>query len=357
MKKVNVILTVIAILALIFVGCSKSALHESELEGNSTTFQEKLVEIGQLGSGQGCTPLIAGQNITAGSFCMTDSDTNNDGQPDMLHVTYNTTDGWMLKDLHFWVGSTLASMPQTNSGSPKIGLFPYKTSGLNSTTYTFNIPFSALGYSCPDAVRYYFVAHAVVARNGQTETAYAGGDRLLARGNWAMFNTIWISCQQIVNDPTASETAWARLEGSNTCFTEIPELNANRWGWTNGPLQPGTYTAELIAAAGQCNLSNGTDVGKVIVTYNGSSLTVNVEAEGINDETGVDYALEEVHIYAGNQMIPLGPNGSVTVAPGQLGYNSGSLDDVASHSAVISNLSGPIYFAVHAVVNGFPIEE
>jgi len=169
-----------------------------------------------------------------------------------------------------------------------------------------------------------------------------------------MFNTIWISCQTIVPDPTTSETAWARLEGSNTCFIDIPALNANRWGWTNGPLQPGIYTAELIAAAGQCNLANGTDVGNVTLNYNGSTLVVTVNAQGTNASTGVNYNLEEVHIYAGSQMIPLGQNGQLTVAPGQLGYNSGALDAATTHSTAITGLSGPIYVAVHSVVNGFP---
>jgi hypothetical protein len=66
--------------------------------------------------------------------------------------------------------------------------------------------------------------------------------------------------------------------------------------------------------------------------------------------------LEEVHIYAGGQMIPVGPNGDLTVAPGQLGYNSGALDAELTHTTTINNLSGPIYIATHAVVNGFPVE-
>jgi len=351
MKKVSLFALSIAMIAGIFTACTKTAVTENELN-----LEERLVEMGQLGSGQSCTPLIAGQNINAGSFCITDSDTDGDGNPDMLHVTYNTVDGWQLKDVHFWIGTTLASMPQTNTGSPKIGLFPYKTSNINGTTYTYNIPFSVIGYTCPDAARFYFVAHAVVCRNGQCETAYAGGDRLLARGNWAMFNTIWISCTTIEDNPTTSETAWSRLEGSSTCFIDIPELNSNRWGWTNGPLQPGTYTAELYAAAGQCNLDNGTDVGNVVYVYDGSTLVVTVNAQGIDESTGADYNLEEVHIYAGSAMIPTAQNGSLTVAPGQLGYNSGALDAELTHTTTITNLSGPIYVATHAVVNGFPVE-
>ncbi|MFM7105059.1 MAG: hypothetical protein ACKOW8_06015 [Flavobacteriales bacterium] len=353
MKKFFWSFSVVAALAIAIMSCNKNSLLE---EQSGVVMQEKLVEMGTLGSGSSCTPLIAGQNINAGSFCITDSDTNNDGNPDMLHVTYNTVDGWMLKDLHFWIGTTLSTMPQTNTGSPRLGLFPYKTSGLNATTYTFNIPFSVIGYTCPDAARYYFVAHAVVSRNGQTETAYAGGDRLLARGNWAMYNTIWISCVQIVDTETVSETAWARLEGNSTCFIDIPSLNANRWGWTNGPLNAGSYNAAFWAAAGQCNLANGTNVGNVNIVYNGSSATITVTTTGTNPETGVAYNLEEVHIYAGSAMIPNGPNGAPTVAPGQLGYNSGALENVTSHTATINNLSGPIYVAVHGVVDGFPVE-
>lgn len=350
MKTKFFFLSLLSLAVVSIVGCMKSSTTEE------TDLNYRLVDMGTLGSGVSCTPLIAGQSTNAGEVCITDQDTNADGSPDQLLVTYTTQNGWSLSDVHFWVGSTLASMPQTNTGSPKLGNFPYKASGINSTTYTITIPFSSIGYSCPTASKYYFVAHAVVKKSTQTETAYGGGERLLARGNWSMFNTIWISCETVTENPTASETAWGRMNGANLCFSEISALGSNRWGWANGPFSAGTYVMDLYAAAGQCNLEAGTLVGTVSLNYSGSSLQVTTVTAGINPETLEPYKLDEVHIYAGNAMLPLGNNGQVTVAPGQLGYNSGSIVGTASHSATINNLSGSIYVLVHAVVSGFPLE-
>jgi hypothetical protein len=350
MKKVLISICLAAFAALFFTACLKET---EELNGTNVY---KQVDMGALGSGSSCTPLIAGQSTNAGDVCITDSDTNGDGNPDQLIVTYSAQNGWMLKEIHFWIGSTLASMPQTNNGSPKLGQFPYKASLLNTATYTITIPFSTIGYSCPDAAKFYFVAHAVVSKAGQTETAYGGGERLLARGNWSMFNTIWITCDVVTETPTSSETAWARMDGANLCFSEIEALGANRWGWANGPFAPGTYVMDLYAAAGQCNLSAGTLVGTVTVVYNGSSVSVSAVTAGVNQETLEPYKLDEVHIYAGNEMLPLGNNGEVTVAPGQLGYNSGNIAGATSHNATINNLSGNIYVLLHAVVSGFPLE-
>jgi len=332
----------------VFSGCQK------EIDFTSPTFSNRLVEVGALGSGESCVPLIAGQHTNAGSLCFADQDTNGDGFPDLLIVTYTTSGTWSLKEIHLWVGETIAQLPMNNGGNPQIGLFPYKQSNLSTNTISVEIPFADLGYDCADAKRYFVAAHAVVQNgNGGTQTAWADGDRLSARGNWAMYMGIWISCDAHDNLAVSSETAWAKLNEGSTCFLNIGELQSNNWGWSNGLLSEGSYTLDLIAGAGQCN--GGVNVGTVTVVYSNGSAEIFVNVTGVDTETGVAYTLDEVHVYAGNAILPTGNNGNLTSAPGQLGNNSGSITGASEYSLSINNLSDDIYIAVHAVVSGFPL--
>jgi hypothetical protein len=125
------------------------------------------------------------------------------------------------------------------------------------------------------------------------------------------------------------ETAYAKGNPS-TCF--IPTF-AN-WGWTN-PINPGTYTWDLWAGAGQCDTSKGTLVGSVEVNYSGGYVTVTYNVNS-------PYILDETHVYAGTTMFPQVKQGKKlvdTVAPGQ--YYIGN------------PLSGDIYVIAHAKV-GIP---
>jgi hypothetical protein len=341
-------LAAVALIALFSSSCNKEVSGPANLSEIT-----KAVDLGSLGSGQSCVTLLAGQHINSGNVCITDEDTNGDGLPDRLVVTYTTHNGWMLDNVKFWIGATLAEMPQNNNGTPKLGQFPYKADNVNGTSHTFYIPFADIGYSCYAPVKYFAVANATVTNGGQSEGAWADGDRLVASGNWAMYFNLWISCEEFTTDPVSSETAWAHDASYSTCFTGISGLQGNNWGWTNGPLEPGTYTMDLIAAAGQCN--GGTLVGTVHVDYDGSSATVTVNASGANASTGVNYALDEAHIYVGNAILPLGNNGSFTTAPGQLGHNSGAITGSGTYSTTVHGLSGNIHVAVHAVVSGFPL--
>jgi hypothetical protein len=134
------------------------------------------------------------------------------------------------------------------------------------------------------------------------------------------------------------ETAYGRLGGNNTCFID---LGFDNWGWTNGPLGPGTYVMELWAGAGQCDTSKGALVGTVTVVYNGSSVTVTY------DLFSEECWLTETHLYVGSTPTPL-KKGVPTVAPGQYPYQH-ELDEASSDSFTVS-ASGNIYVIAHAVV-------
>lgn len=129
----------------------------------------------------------------------------------------------------------------------------------------------------------------------------------------------------------AWETAFAFGGGDATCFIAD---GFSRWGWTNGALAPGSYTWPVYAAAGQCDLTKGTNVGTVTVDYDGTDVEVSVALAS-------PYVLGDTHVYAGADAYPTGNNGSPTVAPGQY------------------TVEGPfagedIYVIVHAVV-GIPV--
>ncbi|MGA1824192.1 MAG: hypothetical protein ACMUIP_05955 [bacterium] len=86
------------------------------------------------GSGVQCQALLAGQTIDAGLVCVEVVGTD-------LVVTYDTANGWELVETHLWVGDSLADMPQTKQGNPKIGNFPYNSGDITGAT-SYNVSIS-----------------------------------------------------------------------------------------------------------------------------------------------------------------------------------------------------------------------
>ncbi|MCL5877438.1 MAG: hypothetical protein M1540_06475 [Candidatus Bathyarchaeota archaeon] len=114
------------------------------------------------------------------------TDTWNDGTN--LYVQYNTYNPWKISETHLAVALNPADFPQTKSGNPQVGKFPYKHEGLNANTDFYIIPLSSLGLEAGDTV--YIVAHAVVNSPCGQETSWAdcGGPDAYFRGNnWATY--------------------------------------------------------------------------------------------------------------------------------------------------------------------------
>jgi hypothetical protein len=111
----------------------------------------------------------------------------NDG--DNLHVIYYTNPPWVLMETHVAVYETIAEVPQTNNGNPKVGKFPYKNEGLGGVTVDeYVIPLSSIGVTAGDDV--VIAAHAVVSGPCGEETAWAncGGPTAYFSGkNWATY--------------------------------------------------------------------------------------------------------------------------------------------------------------------------
>lgn len=335
--------------SLILASCAKEddALLQGGTIETETGSQLKSVVTS---SGSNSVSLIAGQTINAGSVVYTDIDTNSDGIDDALEITYSLTGGWEFVEIQYWMDLNLTTLPVNKSGNPQVGLFPYKFSDvLGQTSYTFQVPFSAINFTCEAEGIYYIASHASVRllkADGtyQNETAWGQGQRLVQKGNWAMYYYIDIDCDpEIVSEPINTETAFAYNPAYSTTFTSLGIKG--RWGWTNGPLAAGTYTFTLYAGAAKSDITKGTNVGTLTLVYNGSNAVVTYQMKS-------PYKLLEAQLFLGTDVLPT-DNGSYTVAPGQYPYNAGELTSVTSYTFNVTGLNGSIYLVAHATVSGF----
>jgi hypothetical protein len=155
-------------------------------------------------TGQACgtptvTTLFAGQTINAGSVSVSNDATN-------LYVEYTTVNGWRLSETHLAIATTLAGIPQTKSGNPKVGNFPYKRTyspTVTSDVYVFALDQLAVSlgldrFTC-GVSSFVVAAHAVVVKLdgggnviGQ-ETGWGNGSGFPG-ANWAMYFNYTVQC-------------------------------------------------------------------------------------------------------------------------------------------------------------------
>ena len=185
MKKTALIIAV-AISSFSFLSCKKenpvstdSALAPAQPNGDGIIF-------GRNGDGGPECPatnvvLYAGQTINAGSVTVT-----NDAS--FIYVTYTTANGYLLTQTHLYVGDC-ALIPVNNPGNPIPGQFPYAGTHNYASTYTYQVPISAISAGSCGCI----AAHAVVVKlnaSGQvveTQTGWGNGVRInLSGGNWGM---------------------------------------------------------------------------------------------------------------------------------------------------------------------------
>ena len=218
-----------------------------------------------------------------------------------------------------------------------------------------------------------FFRHALRKPDGsggyQTETGWADGDIFVEKGMWGTYFTITLTCEcNGGGNASQCETAFAFSgypnaddEDVTTCFLNIDEDgdgngDFNRWGWTNGAVEAGTYEWPIYAGAGQCDTNKGTLVGTLSVEYDGLTATVTFQTEGTNPDTALPYTINETHLYVGGEKLTRDVNGEFTVAPGQYPNIHEGLNEATSDTFTIEGLSGDIYVVAHGVVCGFPQE-
>lgn len=181
MKK-TLLTSAILFMAIGFISCQKESLQSN----SSPNVQKDDNQIlGRNGDGSPCptttVTLLAGQTINAGTVSVT-NDSN------FIYVTYTTANGYLMTQTHLYVGDC-ALIPINNPGNPIPGQFPYSATHNNITTYTYQIPLSAIpagGCGC-------IAAHCVVVKLNasgnviETQTGWGNGTRInLSGGNWGM---------------------------------------------------------------------------------------------------------------------------------------------------------------------------
>jgi hypothetical protein len=352
-------LVTLVTMALFINSCQKDSADLTE-NGSSSSTPMKIVTINNEYA-QGCVYIFAGQNINVGSMCLNDIDTDSDGTDDALQVCLTTTGCWEINGVASWFGGSTAMPPMNKAGQPVPGHFPYQSGTLATQSYCFNIPFSSFGFSCPgNTINLRGAVHLNVRNtcNNTTQTGWAAGDRIAAKGNWGTFFGFNITCDEELPPPSNNchETAFGQDNSASLCFTDpiidalVGGADINRWGWSNGIYSgDGSHTLTLRAGAAHC--SGGTNVGTVTFSRTGSTITVTYTVVS-------PYWLGLIHFYAGNDRLYYECNGpcGYTVAPGQFPYISATLDpSTTTHTFTYpASVSGDYYVVAHAAVYGFP---
>jgi len=280
--------------------------------------------------------LWAGQHIAAGTVLVANDDSN-------IYVTI--TSPALISEVHIYLYDSSSALPTSR---PIPGKAPFKVSGVNANSVTVTIPVSSIA----DGVTFNLAVHvALVAPEGNTDpvvaslagqTAYAAGNTTPSfSGKGAWYYIIGYTVAKVVEEPKelSSETAWAY--GGNYA---VP-FGSTRWGWTNGPLTNGTYVFDLYAGAGQNDLSKGTLVGNVTISYVNNTMVVTYNLTA-------GFTLGAAHLYVGTDILPTLRNGNYTYAPGQFPNIAENING-SSYTFIVTNVTGPVYVAAHADVLGY----
>lgn len=185
MKTINYLVIVALSIFMMMTGCQNEDI---------TSVTPDLKSVSLVGS---TTPsstttviLYAGKTTNVGTLVLSETDTNSDGINDALSAVYTLTGGWLLSEVHLWIGTSLTTMPQTKTGNPQIGQFPYSPSDVaGKSSYAITIPFSSINYTSCQA-SYFVAAHASVYLGTRTETAWAAGTQMNLKGSWATYFSV-----------------------------------------------------------------------------------------------------------------------------------------------------------------------
>jgi hypothetical protein len=124
--------------------------------------------------------LVAGQHYSSGTISIFNDAAN-------IYVQYHLDAPWVMSDAHVAVASTLSGIPQTRTGNPIPGRFPYSaTFDPEVTSYTFGIP-TAGNFVAGQPL--FIAAHAMVLAPkdfGGSQTGWGSGPNFPG-ANWATY--------------------------------------------------------------------------------------------------------------------------------------------------------------------------
>lgn len=348
--------------SLSLLACSAEDVEDTEGFGHA-----RLVEIVDDVT---CVPLLAGKEIPAGTVCSSidnSVDTSSEcwaGSRGVMNVTYQMTGGWQLQKARMAVGTGLQDIPTNRRGKAKLAFYPYNSGNITgATTHTFEVPLCQLGLDSTDDSCDPALAHisneAEVRRPkgkpGKFEEKKAWGDGELLGRRWRQgkYYTMALECISDDSPPPplqTCESAYAYGPAAS-CFLgadfdhDGQDDGYSSWGWTNGPIAPGTFTTwPVYAAVGGCDPSAGEHVGNLSVAYSSGAAVITFDHVG-------DVVLDEEQIHVGSQPLPRDANGGYSINPADYGV---VIDHTAASNSshTVTGLSGNIYVSYHGIACG-----
>ncbi len=319
------ILALVIILPFLFAGCQKSETIKAD-KSSETGVYKTIPEY--CGNPITLNLYEYGYGFDAGQVIIGNDDNG------MLHVTMETNDpGITFVKTHLYVGPE-SGIPGINIAN---GEGQFYLGSPEFLLHEFTPPYPSQDYFMVDISGeqdcFSIVVHAKVRLENGSVTDVFGTFPLKTWGYYIEY------CKQECE--TECETAYAYGgEGIATCFLDIQGVNSNNWGWSNGPISdPSSYSWDIYAGAGQCDINKGTWVGTLDVDYSAGTVIVTYNIDP-------DFTLDETHLFIGEngEMLPR-KTGEYTTAPGQFPYSGQS-------SYTIDGLSGDIYVVAHSVVCG-----
>lgn len=279
-------------------GCKKEQLTHQD--GNSVGSSVKTSQVSAPCGTPFTTDLIAGQNMDAGNVTIYNTS-------DSLYIFVETSGNWKLTSTKIYVG-TLAGMPQTSTGNPKVGQFPYKKNFSPAATSSLTAVSLAGLSSCYIVAVHVDLQEVVNGTVVQTQTGWANGTPIPGN-NWAMYvNYCTQSCNPCVY-PTTTTTLFA---------------------------------GQTI------------NVGTLSITNDASNITVNYALTN-------GWYLNEIHLYIG-PLSQMPVNSQNVPVPGQFPVNQsfGSGVNTYSYSRPLTGLPSCYVVVAHAsvykVVNGVIVQ-
>lgn len=346
-------------------GCANEG--DDELVGDFD--QDRIIEIT---SDSTCVPLVKRRG-DVGTVCMTidnDVDTSaqcGEGSTGVMNVTFETEGPWELIRARVGVGHSLEDFPRNRRGRVIRNELPYQSGEIpGQTSHTLTVPLCEVGLDGADEVcdpvNAHLVAHARVRRlrrNGtyRSRSVFGDGTMVGSRRRHGRMFTLELSCAEGEPPPPPQnqcETAFAAGPGA-TCFLgndfdgDGLDDGFAEWGWTNGPVSPGTSTEwPVYAAVGGCDPSQGSQVGTLGVSYDGST------ASFVFNRVG-DVTLDGEQLYVGGEALARDENNELSINPADFPI-SVDLDDATTSTHTVSGLSGDINVVYHATACGDGIE-
>ena len=272
-------------------------------------------------------PLVAGQNIDAGTVTVRNDDT-------YLYITVFSKAGFQDVDenVKIWAGTELPKK------RPPAGHFPYKDKVTGLTSPEYKIKLSDIGWDgkCGENTQpLYIIVHAdVLTLNDGGQTAFGGCIEAETKGAWWYYMDYKVQCCD-EEEECLDAFAFKYLNPNHSNCLDYTDNETKNLVWSNNfnfrYLENRNYQFSLIANAEECipQAKDGTitDSAAIVVGF----INITMFSEGVGDGiklyttisyhiTNTDYKLSNVNLYLNNVETP----NNVNPLSGDYNYNVSS---------------------------------